>query len=62
MASVTALKGYGSSDNDSDSSDESYLKPVDTTALVANNLALAVVAAPDVQPNVTYEFQTIFKD
>lgn len=56
MASVTALKGYGSSDNDSDSSDESYLKPVDTTALVANNLALAVVAAPDVQPNVTYEF------
>lgn len=54
MASVEALKdNYGSSDDDSDHGDENLLKPIDTAALAEQNLALAVVAAPEVQPNVS---------
>ena len=52
MASVAALRDYGSSDDDSENSDDSHLKPINTTDLVDQKLAVSIVAAPDVLPNV----------
>ena len=49
MASVIALKAYGSGSDDNDSEEDSqflsHLKPL-------NKDAVAIVAAPDVIPNV----------
>lgn len=57
MASVLALREYGSSsDEDSEenkSFDESHLAPIDKEGLANQNLVVAIAAAPDVLPNVT---------
>lgn len=53
MASVAALREYGSSDDDSESSEESHRNPINTAELVNQKLAVSVVAAPDVLPNAS---------
>ena len=60
MASVEALREYGSSsDGDSDKAEDSefsshFLAPLNMDDLVNKNLAIAIAAAPDVLPNVSY--------
>ncbi|EFX88035.1 hypothetical protein DAPPUDRAFT_305671 [Daphnia pulex] len=51
MASVAALRDYGSSDDDSGSGEDSHRNPINTTELVNQKLVVSVVAAPDVLPN-----------
>lgn len=53
MASVAALREYGSSDDDSENGEESLLKPINTEELVNQKLAVSIVAAPDVLPNAS---------
>ncbi len=65
MASVTALREYGGSSSEDDSEenssfDESLRAPLDTNGLIGQNLAVAVVAAPDVLPNVHVFFRFVF--
>ena len=52
MASVAALRDYGSSDEDSGSGEDCHLNPINTTELINQKLVVSVVAAPDVLPNV----------
>ena len=66
MAFVSALREYGSSSEDSESSEDSdfihsHLKPLNKDELVNQNLAVAVVAAPDVIPNVSNTYLICFK-
>ncbi|KAI9563186.1 hypothetical protein GHT06_010644 [Daphnia sinensis] len=51
MASVAALREYGSSDDDSGSGEDSHLNPINTTELINQKLIVPVSAAPDVLPN-----------
>ncbi|KAK4026056.1 pre-mRNA-processing factor 17 [Daphnia magna] len=51
MASVAALREYGSSDDDSGSGEDSHLNPINTTELINQKLIVPVTAAPDVLPN-----------
>lgn len=53
MASVAALREYGSSDDDSGSGEDSHLNLIDTTELVNQKLIVPVSAAPDVLPNAS---------
>ena len=54
MASVAALREYGSSDDDSESGEESHRNPINTAELINQKLAVSVVAAPDVLPNASF--------
>jgi hypothetical protein len=56
MASVAALRDYGSSDDDSGSGEDSHLNPINTTELINQKLVVSVVAAPDVLPNASLNF------
>ena len=56
MASVAALRDYGSSDDDSGSGEDSHLNPINTAELVNQKLVVSLVAAPDVLPNASLDF------
>ena len=59
MASVAALRDYGSSDDDSGSGEDSHRNPINTTELVNQKLVVSVVAAPDVLPNASFTFSNL---
>lgn len=52
MASVAALREYGSSDDDSENGEDPHLNPINKDELINQNLVVSIVAAPDVLPNV----------